>query len=69
MSSNTNTTTKRGSTRMRQEGKKEVWISGQAHIKLKVRAAQNKKTISDEAEEILKKFFQMEDAKKDSVIV
>jgi hypothetical protein len=59
---------KRGSTRMREEGKKEVWITGPSHTKLKLRAAQNKKTISDEVEEILKQFFQMEESKS-SVIV
>jgi plasmid stability protein len=53
---------------MREEGKKEVWITGPSHTKLKVRAAQNKKTISDEVEEILKQFFQMEESKS-SVIV
>jgi hypothetical protein len=59
---------KRGSTRMREEGKKEVWITGSSHTKLKVRAALNKHTISDEVEEILKQFFQMEESKSPVIV-
>jgi hypothetical protein len=59
---------KRGSTRMREEGKKEVWITGSMHVKLKVRAAQNKKTISDQVEEILMNFFQMEESKSPVIV-
>jgi hypothetical protein len=67
-SSNNNPNLKRGSSRMREEGKKEVWITGSSHTKLKVRAAQNKHTISDEVEEILKQFFQIEESKSPVIV-
>jgi hypothetical protein len=54
---------------MRQLGKREVWISGEFHEKLRQKAYSQQRTLSQELDLILKWFFESDEPKTTTMVI